>query len=36
MRHLSELKVRWLLIGYAAALTLLTATLILLQAPRAS
>ena len=33
MRHLSELKVRWLLIGYAAALTLLTATLILLQAP---
>ena len=33
MRHLSELKVRWLLIGYAAALILLTATLILLQAP---
>ena len=33
MRHLSELKVRWLLIGYAAALTLLTATLILLHAP---
>ena len=33
MRHLSELKVRWLLIGYAAALFLLAATLILLQAP---
>ena len=33
MRHLSELKVRWLLIGYAAALFLLTATLILLRAP---
>jgi HPt (histidine-containing phosphotransfer) domain-containing protein len=33
MRHLGELKVHWLLIGYAGALFLLTATLILLDAP---
>jgi len=33
MRHLSELKVRWLLIGYAGALFLLTATLLLARAP---
>ncbi len=33
MRHLSELKIRWLLIGYAGALFLLTATLVLVRAP---